>query len=358
MWPLAVLLLLAPFQVILADVVTLTASNFDQYVNGESNILVEFYAPWCGHCKNLAPEWKIAGETFQSGDDIVLAALDATEANAIAQKYEVRGYPTIKFFPKGSKEPEEYNGGRTAKEIVDWVNKKVGTKRSVKTPPSFVTTLTTENFDSLALGSKAALVEFYAPWCGHCKQLAPKYETLASVFAGEPDVLIAKVDATEEGDVANRFDIAGYPTIKFFPAGSAEAEDYNGGREVEDFVEFINDKVGTERLANGALKPTAGHVATLDSIITEAKYVVDNAVLEKLTTAATELEGKAVAYGKVYLAIAQKVVSKGADYAAKEFQRVGKLLAGKSIKPENKYNFQLKQNILQAFISTGADAEL
>jgi len=51
--------------------------------------------------------------------DIVLAALDATEASAIAEKYGVRGYPTIKYFPKGSNEPEDYNGGRTAKEIVE-----------------------------------------------------------------------------------------------------------------------------------------------------------------------------------------------------------------------------------------------
>ncbi len=98
-----------------------------------------------------------------------IAAVDATQAQSLASKYGVQGYPTIKFFPKGSTTPEEYQGGRTADTIVKWVNDKVGTTRKVKTAPSFVTTLTSDNFDQFVGGNKAALVEFYAPWCGHCK---------------------------------------------------------------------------------------------------------------------------------------------------------------------------------------------
>ncbi len=117
----------------------------------------------CGHCKNLAPEWKQAAATFQTSDPIKLAALDATSAPEIASKYGVQGYPTIKFFKEGSTDAEDYDGGRSADTIVEWVNDKVGTSRAVKAAPSAVTTLNSANFDDL-VAAKAALVEFYAPW--------------------------------------------------------------------------------------------------------------------------------------------------------------------------------------------------
>jgi protein disulfide-isomerase A6 len=147
-----------------APVVHLTDLNFDQVVNGDNNVLVEFYAPWCGHCKNLEPEWAAAAATFNPADGIIIAALDASTYSELGTKFAVQGFPTIKFFPKGSKEPVEYEGGRTADTIVEYVNGKLGTTKKVKSVPSAATTLTTENFPSMVLGKKAAFVEFYAPW--------------------------------------------------------------------------------------------------------------------------------------------------------------------------------------------------
>jgi protein disulfide-isomerase A6 len=154
--------------------VHLTEGTFSQYVGGDNSALVEFYAPWCGHCKNLAPEWAIAGTTFDESDGIVIADVDATENPALAQKYGVQGYPTIKFFPSRSSEPEEYTGGRSADTIVSWVNDKIGTSKKVKKAPTPVTVLDAASFDAVALDpTKNVMVEFYAPWCGHCKVTPP-----------------------------------------------------------------------------------------------------------------------------------------------------------------------------------------
>ncbi|KAL7989515.1 hypothetical protein Chor_012181 [Crotalus horridus] len=109
-------------------VLVLKSANFDQALEQYPNILVEFYAPWCGHCKALAPEYvKAAAKLLSENSEIRLAKVDATEESELAQQFGVRGYPTIKFFKNGDKSsPKEYTAGREADDILNWLKKRTG----------------------------------------------------------------------------------------------------------------------------------------------------------------------------------------------------------------------------------------
>merc|ERR1712012_768192 len=411
-------------------VLVLTNDNFQEAVDGNEFVLVEFYAPWCGHCKALAPEYaKAAGILAEKDSPIKLAKVDATEEGKLAEKFEVRGYPTLKFFKNGK--PMEYGGGRTADTIVSWVEKKTGpaakaylsaasnlddipfgitgdeaacseygvegegvimvktfddgkallteglteeeiakfvsseslplvvdfnhetaqkifsgevkshfllfssvaaddheskvailkenakenkgkmlfvtintdeedhkrileffgivdselpTFRAIRlgeemakfkpeddtfdaaNVEKFVTdflagnlkqhlmseevpedwdkegvkVLVGKNFHEVAMNTeKDVLVEFYAPWCGHCKQLAPIWDKLGEKYADHESIVIAKMDST--ANELEEVKVQGFPTIKLFKKGTNEIVDYNGDRTVEGFSKFLED---------------------------------------------------------------------------------------------------------------------
>lgn len=110
-------------------VLTLDHSNFNETVSKHDFIVVEFYAPWCGHCKKLAPEYEKAASILSSNDpQVVLAKVDANEdANKeIASQYDVKGFPTIVILRKGGKSVQEYKGPREADGIVEYLKKQSG----------------------------------------------------------------------------------------------------------------------------------------------------------------------------------------------------------------------------------------
>ncbi|KAM9455085.1 protein disulfide-isomerase A2 [Clarias gariepinus] len=104
-----------------------------------------------------------------------------------------------------------------------------------------VKVLVGKNFEQVAFDeTKNVFVEFYAPWCGHCKELAPVWEKLGEKYQDHENIIVAKMDATANDmeEVA----VQGYPTLKYFPAGTErKVIDYNGNRDLETFIKFLDN---------------------------------------------------------------------------------------------------------------------
>ncbi|XP_065503995.1 LOW QUALITY PROTEIN: protein disulfide-isomerase [Caloenas nicobarica] len=134
-------------------VLVLRAASFEQALAAHPYLLVEFYAPWCGHCKALAPEYaKAAAKLRAEGSEIRLAKVDATEEAELAQRFGVRGYPTIKFFRNGDQAaPKEYTAGREADDIVSWLKKRTGPAATTLTDAAAAETLV-ESSDVVVIG--------------------------------------------------------------------------------------------------------------------------------------------------------------------------------------------------------------
>lgn len=202
-------------------------------------------APWCGHCKSLAPEWEKAATALKG--IVKIGAVDSDAEKSVGNPYNIKGFPTIKFFGDNKGSPSDYQGGRTAKDIVNFAMQQAksiaearlsgksstsGGKKSSEGQKSSgghkeqkqantekdVIILEDSNFEDIVMKSKDMwLIEFYAPWCGHCKKLEPEWNQAASELKGK--VKVAKVDSTVHQKISSKYGINGYPTIKIFAPG-------------------------------------------------------------------------------------------------------------------------------------------
>jgi len=103
-----------------------------------------------------------------------------------------------------------------------------------------LTVVVGKNFDEIVRDpTKDVLVKFYAPWCGHCKKLAPIWDELAEFYKDEKDLIIAKFDSTL--NESEGVEIKGYPTLIFYPKDNKNGVSYDGERELEDFKKWLSE---------------------------------------------------------------------------------------------------------------------
>ncbi|GAC76767.1 thioredoxin/protein disulfide isomerase [Moesziomyces antarcticus T-34] len=353
------------------NVLDLTATkDFNQHIGKSQGVLVKYYAPWCGHCKSLAPIYEKVADAFaHQKETVLIAKVDADKNKELGQKAGIRGFPTLKWYPAGSTEAEEFNSGRDLDSIAKLVTEKSGKKSTVKPPPPpAAEQLTNRNFDKIVMDeNKDVLVEFYAPWCGHCKNLNPIYQQVAQDFSGDDDCVVAQMDADEESNkaIAQRYGVSSYPTLMFFPKGDkSNPVPYNGGRGEDDFLKFLNEKCQTWRTKGGLLSELAGRMPTLDGFAArwytspaDKKSTIYSEFIDYVNTmkASSKVDKKKSEAADYYLRVLDKA-NQSAGYIEKETKRLSSILkkhaegtsqlAGRKVDELTK-----KKNVLLAFVN-------
>ena len=163
-----------------SSVLDLIPSNFDQVVlKSGKPALIEFFAPWCGHCKNLAPVYEELAQSFAFAEDKVsIGKVDADNHKDLGRRFGVQGFPTLKWFDGKSDIPQDYNGGRDLESLSSWITDKTGLKpKAKKALPSAVEMLNDGTFQEEIGGDKDVLVAFTAPWCGRGYTYYPNINT-------------------------------------------------------------------------------------------------------------------------------------------------------------------------------------
>ena len=259
-------------------VILLDGTNFEKEVVQSKDIwLILFYAPWCGHCKAFSPEYEKAAKALKG--IFKIGAIDADKERSIGGKYNIQGFPTVKFFGIHKDKPVVYDKARTADAVINFMfekaraiaNARLNMKKTDQSSSNTntnsnqhqqqqqqqqrkapeagnekdVIVLTDDNFDDMIFNDESMwLVAFYAPWCGHCQKLLPEWVSAATQLRGT--VKLAKIDATENQKMAQRYQIQGYPTIKIFAPGKGKektVEEYQGPRDTSGIVQYALDKL-------------------------------------------------------------------------------------------------------------------
>ncbi|KAI0307172.1 disulfide isomerase [Multifurca ochricompacta] len=179
----------------------------------------------------------------------------------------------IQDLEKQLKYPLDQNTEVTTTVVKDWVKSFItgALQPTLKSQPipetqdDVVYNLVGKEFDQVVFqDDKDVFVEFYASWCGHCKRLKPTWDSLGEHYAAVKDrLIIAKIDAPENDlPPSVPFRVAGFPTLKFKPAGTKQWIDYDGDRSLESLIAFVDEHAGNslKAPAKNESAPSQSHV--------------------------------------------------------------------------------------------------
>lgn len=219
--------------------------------------------------QRLAPTWDELATALEPDQSVSISKIDCTLYRPICVEYEVKGYPSLLWIVDG-KRVEKYTGSRGIDELKAYVEKTSSSAPKPTTADAATEPAATAAAAGDALGSVrtetgvlvlnalnfvhvlergVTFVKFYAPWCGHCKRLTPRWEELAAKFAGVGQVKVAKMDCTDPDNkpVCSEQDVNGFPTIFIYRDGQ-RLQEYTGNRSLDDLYEFVQRYASRDEL--------------------------------------------------------------------------------------------------------------
>ncbi|XP_040574574.1 dnaJ homolog subfamily C member 10 [Lepeophtheirus salmonis] len=198
-------------------VVTLDERVFKKLIYGQSpikTIVIDFYANWCGPCMQMAPEWNKLGRLFSENPTVMIAKVDCEEHRDFCDRQAVRSYPSMRIYTDPNKYFIFTGLHREAFAFRDWVYKHMITVAK-ELDDSSLQNLINKSY------KQPVVVDFYAPWCGPCQRLAPKFEEAALSLQAK-GVIFGKVNCDYFRHLCGRHHIQAYPTLLLYRNGHPE----------------------------------------------------------------------------------------------------------------------------------------
>ncbi|KAI0314733.1 thioredoxin-domain-containing protein [Amylostereum chailletii] len=219
---------------------------------------IEHFSPWCHHCQDFMPLWDELVEDY-AGSDVRLVQIDCSVNGDLCTAHGVNGYPQMNLYKDGEL-LSKFSGVRTRERLTTFiadhssvvlVGEDAAPSDPLPAPPKVdsappkvesaplkadvnpdgkVVVLTPQTFKAV-VGAGDVFVKFYAPWCGHCKKLAPIWTQLAAQM--QHKLTLAEVDCDAHKALCTREGVSGFPMLFFYPPDHGDKAEYTGNRKLD-----------------------------------------------------------------------------------------------------------------------------
>jgi len=287
----------------------LTPQDFKQTI-ADGVWFIEHFSPYCRHCRNFEPTWNRVVDNFEKEKPdlgIHLAQVNCALNGDLCTENGVTGYPQMNLYRNGLF-VETFTKDRDFDILVDFLlaraehtanslssstaveqeemvaeivpvdeNSVVHVSQAESNPLGEVISLTSETFDNF-VSQAPTFVKFFAPWCGHCKKLAPTWTQVARRM--QHKLNIAEVNCDEFKSLCSKQGVTGYPMLFYYSHGAKT--EYSGSRKYEPLVAFA------DKAASPTMQPISAH--DLDKVVHEnpVAYVLLSSSHEHIVSEVTK----------------------------------------------------------------------